>query len=96
MLLGRKYSQKGWWGYGGCGRSEVWPLKVLEEKLPGPNGGVALSQDTASSGLLAKLTPAGPGQGQNCQPMDAMHIGENFTLPIYEYVSLSIKSIFET
>lgn len=57
---------------------------------------VVLSQDTASSGPLAKLTPAGPGQGQNCQPKDAMHIGEIFTLPIYEYVNLSIKSIFGT
>lgn len=37
---------------------------------------VALSQDTASSGPLAKLAPAGPGQGQNCQPKEAMHIGE--------------------
>lgn len=55
---------------------------------------VALSQDTASSGPLAKLAPAGPGQGQNCQPKEAMHIGDIFTLPVYEYVSLSIKSIF--
>lgn len=57
---------------------------------------VALSQDAASGGPRAKLIPAGPEQGQNRQPKDAVHIGEIFTLPIYEYVSLSIKSIFET
>lgn len=57
---------------------------------------VALSQDTASCGPLAKLPSAGPGQGQTCQPKGARHIGEIFTLPIYEDVSLSIKSIFET
>lgn len=56
---------------------------------------VALSQDAASGGPPAKLTPARPGRAE--LPAQGCHVHwGNFTLPIYENVSLSIKSIFGT
>lgn len=54
---------------------------------------VALSQDTASSRPLAKLTPAGPGQGQNCQPRSAMHIGVSFHIT-YLWICKSFYQIY--